>query len=220
MFNYLLLSLPFNASRFQSDLERLFPDRLPLMHVGRYLLHPANYLWEEITRAFRAYLAPHQHRVGIQIREFQKYVPADDVLQRVVDCMVNVTKVVAPIMAHEDWEKLTKQVPPSNTSLPSQVLGEQELLQGQGQQQGEKNEIENGEHVKADDAVKKTGEKGDEKKLEQTKMLGSKDGNGEEAEVERLAGGEGRRKGGSVGVFVASLRAVYGSRRKCTRGKS
>ncbi|CAI7777099.1 unnamed protein product [Closterium sp. NIES-54] len=175
MFNCLLLSLPFNASRFQSDLERLFPDRLPLMHVGRYLLHPANYLWEEITRAFRAYLAPHQHRVGIQ-------------------------------------------APPSNASLPSQVLGEQELLQGQGQQQGEKNEIENGEHVKADDAVKKTGEKGDEKKLEETKMLGSKDGNGEEAEVERLAGGEGRRKGGSVGVFVASLRAVYGKKRGTTTG--
>ncbi|CAI7855421.1 unnamed protein product [Closterium sp. NIES-53] len=108
---YLLPAL-YHAPHLQAELERLVPDRLPLMHVGRYLLHPANYLWEEITRAFGAYLAPHQHRVGIQlhIREFQKYVPADDVLDRVVDCLVNVTQVVPPIVPHEDWEKLTKQV--------------------------------------------------------------------------------------------------------------
>ncbi|CAI5532677.1 unnamed protein product [Closterium sp. Naga37s-1] len=107
---YLLPAL-YHAPHLQADLERLFPDRLPLMHVGSYLLHPANYLWEEITRAFRAYLAPHQHRVGIQIREFQKYIPADDVLDRVVDCLVNVTQVVPPILPQEDWEKLMKQQP-------------------------------------------------------------------------------------------------------------
>ncbi|CAI5929411.1 unnamed protein product [Closterium sp. NIES-65] len=218
---YLLPAL-YHAPHLQAELELLFPDRLPLMHVGRYLLHPANYLWEEITRAFRAYLAPHQHRVGIQIREFQKYVPADDVLQRVVDCMVNVTKVVGPILSHEDWEKLTKQAPPSNASLLSQVLGEQELVQGQGQPQGEKDEKENGEHVKSEDGDKKEGEKGGENKVEEgMQMLGRGDGGGGGAEVERLGGGEVRRKGGSVGVFVASLRAAYGEmlREMSTEGR-
>ncbi|CAI5472773.1 unnamed protein product [Closterium sp. Yama58-4] len=215
---YLLPAL-YHAPHLQAELERLFPDRLPLMHVGRYLLHPANYIWEEITRAFRAYLAPHQHRVGIQIREFQKYVPADDVLQRVVDCVVNVTKAVGPIMAHEDWEKLTKQPPPSNASLLSHVLGEQDLLMGQ------RNETEREEQAKAEEGEKKEGEKGDEKKeVEGTEMLGNRvdgGGGGGGAEVERVAGAEGRRKGGSVGVFVASLRAAYGEmlREMSTEGR-
>lgn len=52
----------------QYSLNRLFPDRLIFLHVGRFLLHPRNYLWQRIARLYHAYLRPHVHRVGLQVR--------------------------------------------------------------------------------------------------------------------------------------------------------
>ncbi|CAI5526083.1 unnamed protein product [Closterium sp. Naga37s-1] len=106
---YILPAL-YLVPEFDADLELLFPDRLPLMHVGRYLLHPANYLWEEITRAFRAYLAPHQHRVGIQIRDFTSET-ADEthVIRRTMQCAVNISKGLPPLMEHARWKSIMNE---------------------------------------------------------------------------------------------------------------
>ncbi|CAI5532695.1 unnamed protein product, partial [Closterium sp. Naga37s-1] len=106
---YILPAL-YLVPEFDAELERLVPDRLPLMHVGRYLLHPANYLWEEITRAFRAYLAPYQHRVGIQIRDFTTET-ADEpqVIQRTMQCAVNISKGLPPLMEHARWKSIMNE---------------------------------------------------------------------------------------------------------------
>ncbi|CAI5493535.1 unnamed protein product [Closterium sp. Naga37s-1] len=106
---YILPAL-YLVPEFDAELELLFPDRLPLMHVGRYLLHPANYLWEEITRAFRAYLAPYQHRVGIQIRDFTTET-ADEphVIQRTMQCAVNISKGLPPLMEHTRWKSIMNE---------------------------------------------------------------------------------------------------------------
>ncbi|GJP45284.1 hypothetical protein CLOM_g4689 [Closterium sp. NIES-68] len=103
---YILPALYF-VPEFDQELERLFPDRLPLMHVARYLLHPANYLWEEITRAFRAYLAPYQLRVGIQIRDFTSdTVDEPHVIQRTMQCAVNITRGLPPLLEHSRWKSI------------------------------------------------------------------------------------------------------------------
>ncbi|CAI5929371.1 unnamed protein product, partial [Closterium sp. NIES-65] len=105
------------VSEFDADLERLFPDRLPLMHVGRYLLHPANYLWEEITRAFRAYLAPHQRRVGIQIRDFTTATSNEgEALARVLHCAVNISHGLPPTLPHDQWRLLASNQSAANSS--------------------------------------------------------------------------------------------------------
>ncbi|CAI5472766.1 unnamed protein product [Closterium sp. Yama58-4] len=105
------------VSEFDAELERLFPDRLPLMQVGRYLLHPANYLWEEITRAFRAYLAPHQHRVGIQIRDFTSASSNEgEALACVLHCAVNISHGLPPILPHDQWRLLAANQSAANSS--------------------------------------------------------------------------------------------------------
>ncbi|CAI7926514.1 unnamed protein product, partial [Closterium sp. NIES-53] len=105
------------VSEFDADLERLVPDRLPLMHVGRYLLHPANYLWEEITRAFRAYLAPHQHRFGIQIRDFTPDSSNEgEALARVLHCAVNISHGLPPTLSHDQWRLLGSNQSAANSS--------------------------------------------------------------------------------------------------------
>ncbi|CAI5493526.1 unnamed protein product [Closterium sp. Naga37s-1] len=105
------------VSEFDADLERLFPDRLPLMHVGRYLLHPANYLWEEITRAFRAYLAPHQRRVGIQIRDFTTATSNEgEALARVLHCAANISHGLPPTLPHDQWRLLASNQSAANSS--------------------------------------------------------------------------------------------------------
>ncbi|CAI5532685.1 unnamed protein product [Closterium sp. Naga37s-1] len=102
---------------FDAELELLFPDRLPLMHVGRYLLHPANYLWEEITRAFRAYLAPYQHRVGIQIRDFTTASSNEgEALARVLHCAVNISHGLPPALSHDQWRLLASNQSAANSS--------------------------------------------------------------------------------------------------------
>ncbi|GJP45266.1 hypothetical protein CLOM_g4675 [Closterium sp. NIES-68] len=102
---------------FDQELERLFPDRLPLMHMARYLLHPANYLWEEITRAFRAYLAPYQHRVGIQIRDFTPSNSSEgEALSRVLHCAVNITHGLPPVLPHDQWRLLAGKQGTANAS--------------------------------------------------------------------------------------------------------
>ncbi|CAI5472754.1 unnamed protein product [Closterium sp. Yama58-4] len=118
---YIVPALYF-VPEFDAELERLFPDRLPLMHVGRYLLHPANYLWEEITRAFRAYLAPYQHRVGIQIRDFTTdTMDEPQVIQRTMQCALNISKGLPPLMEHARWKSImNEEVAP--TALEQQWL--------------------------------------------------------------------------------------------------
>ncbi|CAI5477416.1 unnamed protein product [Closterium sp. Yama58-4] len=111
-------SRPFPSSAHRgAELERLFPDRLPLMHVGRYLLHPANYLWEEITRAFRAYLAPYQYRVGIQIRDFTTASSNEgEALARVLHCAVNISHGLPPALPHDQWRHLASNQSAVNSS--------------------------------------------------------------------------------------------------------
>ncbi|CAI5495492.1 unnamed protein product [Closterium sp. Naga37s-1] len=48
-------------------LEVLFPDRRVFTHVARYILLPANYLWDRIVRAFHGHMEHQDVLVGLQV---------------------------------------------------------------------------------------------------------------------------------------------------------
>ncbi|CAI5503939.1 unnamed protein product [Closterium sp. Naga37s-1] len=100
---YFIPSLYYIPS-FAARLNQLFPDGRVFTHVARYLLHPDNQLWDEITAAFHTNLAPFSHRLGIQIRSLH----ASDlpVAHRVLDCAINISHYLpptAPLAPNASW---------------------------------------------------------------------------------------------------------------------
>ncbi|GJN19566.1 hypothetical protein PR202_gb06855 [Eleusine coracana subsp. coracana] len=88
---------------FQHELDAMFPEKDAVFHhLGRYLFHPSNPVWSDITSYHRANLAGH-HVVGVQIRVFQdKVQPPQQVLDQVLSCVRD--------------EKLLQLMLPSSTS--------------------------------------------------------------------------------------------------------
>lgn len=60
----------FLIPRFQQPLARLFPTRFVLTPLSRYLLHPANVVWERVVRVHKGYLGHVDKRVGVQVRTY------------------------------------------------------------------------------------------------------------------------------------------------------
>ncbi|CAI5499444.1 unnamed protein product, partial [Closterium sp. Naga37s-1] len=90
---YFLPSL-YYVPPFAARLNELFPDGRVFTHVARYLLHPDNQLWDEITAVFHAKLAHFPHRLGIQIRSPDAIdLP---VAHRVLDCAINISHYLPP----------------------------------------------------------------------------------------------------------------------------
>ncbi|CAI5503932.1 unnamed protein product [Closterium sp. Naga37s-1] len=87
-----IFSLP--PIRSQARLNELFPDGRIYTHVARYLLHPDNQLWDEITSLFHVNLAQLPHRLGVQVRS-----PSESdlsVVHRVLDCALNISHYLPP----------------------------------------------------------------------------------------------------------------------------
>eukprot|EP00271_Cylindrocystis_brebissonii_P001975 TRINITY_DN1232_c0_g2_i1.p1 TRINITY_DN1232_c0_g2~~TRINITY_DN1232_c0_g2_i1.p1 ORF type:complete len:288 (+),score=40.21 TRINITY_DN1232_c0_g2_i1:159-1022(+) len=85
--------------RFKAELDRLFPNRLIVTHVVRFLFHPQNYYWHRITRTYHTYLAHHRRHLGLQVRSF--YDNDTEVNPRILDCLVNVTSFLPPAIPRE-----------------------------------------------------------------------------------------------------------------------
>lgn len=94
---------------FFPRLEALFPDRQPFTHVARYLLHPGNFLWERITRIHRTYFRHASRRVGIQVRTFKEEDHYAN--ERILDCIVNVSRVLPPPIPSAQLVKLFEKPP-------------------------------------------------------------------------------------------------------------
>nr|CAB3487200.1 unnamed protein product [Digitaria exilis] len=85
--NYFLPGL-FLIPRYEHELARLFPRRdLAFHHLGRYLFHPSNTVWDMVTRYHGSYLASADERVGIQVRVFGwAPISTDELYGQILDC--------------------------------------------------------------------------------------------------------------------------------------
>ncbi|KAG8058705.1 hypothetical protein GUJ93_ZPchr0002g23613 [Zizania palustris] len=62
----------FLAPSLQGELHRMFPEKNAVFHhLGRYLFHPANAVWHNITAYHREHLAGAGKLVGIQLRVYR-----------------------------------------------------------------------------------------------------------------------------------------------------
>ncbi|GJP66600.1 hypothetical protein CLOP_g23515 [Closterium sp. NIES-67] len=89
----------------QATLEEWFPDGRVFLHVARAVLHPANYMWQRITRAFHAHLKHHNRRVGMQVRTF--YRRDTDTNPRILECAVNVSGYLPRLFSNTQWDALS-----------------------------------------------------------------------------------------------------------------
>ncbi|CAI7843687.1 unnamed protein product [Closterium sp. NIES-54] len=90
------------------QLDTLFPDRRVFTHLSRYLLHPANYLWDRITRLYHGHLAHHSLTVGLQIRAFEE--TEEDLMVNVFECATNIARVLPPVMPTDQWRQTATSV--------------------------------------------------------------------------------------------------------------
>ncbi|KAL6848443.1 hypothetical protein ACP4OV_021737 [Aristida adscensionis] len=85
--NYFVPGL-FLTPPFAGELEAMFPEKdAAFHHLGRYLFHPTNSVWNAVTSYYRSNLATAGRRVGIQIRVFQKKQPREQVLDQLLSCV-------------------------------------------------------------------------------------------------------------------------------------
>ncbi|KQJ94385.1 hypothetical protein BRADI_3g10230v3 [Brachypodium distachyon] len=87
---------------FRGELERMFPEKdAAFHHIGRYLFHPVNDVWSAVKGYYGANLAGAGHRVGIQIRVFQKgKAPVQRLLDQVLSCVRR--EKLLPLPDHDD----------------------------------------------------------------------------------------------------------------------
>ncbi|CAI5463782.1 unnamed protein product [Closterium sp. Yama58-4] len=88
-------------------LEVLFPDRRVFTHVARYILLPANYLWDRIVRAFHGHMEHQDVLVGLQVRPVEE--TPEDVFDRVLTCLIS-TQYLPAVIPPDQWQAMADDV--------------------------------------------------------------------------------------------------------------
>jgi xyloglucan fucosyltransferase len=85
--NYFVPGLFLNP-RHERELSRMFPRRDAVFHhLGRYLFHPSNTVWDMVTRYHDEYFAKADERVGIQVRKFGwAPISTDELYGQILNC--------------------------------------------------------------------------------------------------------------------------------------
>ncbi|MED6216097.1 hypothetical protein PIB30_004583 [Stylosanthes scabra] len=80
----------FMTPSFSFDLNNMFPEKDAVFHhVGRYLFHPSNEAWGQITRFYDAYLAKADERIGFQVRVFKpSSTPHQAIMNLLLSCAI------------------------------------------------------------------------------------------------------------------------------------
>ncbi|WJX48663.1 hypothetical protein P8452_35196 [Trifolium repens] len=73
---------------FEKELNKMFPEITAIFHhLGRYLFHPANEAWEQITNFYQQHLTKANERIGIQIRVYDpNSTPHQVVMNHILNC--------------------------------------------------------------------------------------------------------------------------------------
>ncbi|MED6115891.1 hypothetical protein PIB30_094990 [Stylosanthes scabra] len=79
----------FMTSSFSLKLNKMFPEKNVIFHhVGRYLFHPSNEVWGQITRFYDAYLAKANKRIGLQVRVFNSATLKQEIMDLLLSCII------------------------------------------------------------------------------------------------------------------------------------
>jgi xyloglucan fucosyltransferase len=85
--NYIVPGL-FMIPKYEQELDQMFPLKETVFHhLGRYLLHPSNSVWDMTIRYYNSYLAKANERIGIQVRMFNfPPISIDEMYNQIVAC--------------------------------------------------------------------------------------------------------------------------------------
>ncbi|KAJ3679645.1 hypothetical protein LUZ60_017656 [Juncus effusus] len=107
--NYFLPGL-FTFSGFEGELARMFPSKETVFHhLGRYLFHPSNPVWESATNFYDSHIANHEEIVGIQVRDFVwSKMSRDSRFDQIMNCTLKDT--ILPNNFSTSYEVSTKAI--------------------------------------------------------------------------------------------------------------
>ncbi|XP_052168694.1 probable fucosyltransferase 7 [Oryza glaberrima] len=99
----------FLVPQFEDELRWMFPARDTVFHhIGRYLFHPSNKVWELITRYHTSYMAKFEENIGIQITTFAgSKVSSEEYFKQIVACT--------------SQEKILPEIDPNATSSANEA---------------------------------------------------------------------------------------------------
>ncbi|XP_028782567.1 galactoside 2-alpha-L-fucosyltransferase-like [Neltuma alba] len=78
----------FMIPSFGQELSKMFPEKDTVFHhLGRYLFHPSNEVWDVISRFYKAHLAKENERIGLQIRIYNTHrAPHQTIVDEILTC--------------------------------------------------------------------------------------------------------------------------------------
>ncbi|KAK7395516.1 hypothetical protein VNO78_16075 [Psophocarpus tetragonolobus] len=73
---------------FNLEMIKMFPERDTVFHhLARYLFHPSNEAWEQISSYYNTHLAKADEQIGLQIRLFNPSTPKQAIMHLVLRCI-------------------------------------------------------------------------------------------------------------------------------------
>jgi len=134
----------FMISSFRQDLNKMFPNKDTIFHhLGRYLFHPSNEVWERIQKLYEAHLAKENERIGVQVRVFNTHqAPTQSIANEIIYCVQqnkllpklnmqssmspplekNTSKVVLVVSLYSAYGEKLKTIYQSNISLSREII--------------------------------------------------------------------------------------------------
>ncbi|CAI6012302.1 unnamed protein product [Closterium sp. NIES-65] len=147
---HLLPSL-FLLPAFHRPLHRLFPSRVLLHPLARYLLLPANAVWERALRAHQGHLAHAWRSVGVQLASWGSVAMKEAMREQALECGMSHGVLPLPLAPSQLAAFLNHSSRARHLSLSSRSLldGDREEGErgGQGEGQGEGKGVGKGEGV-------------------------------------------------------------------------
>ncbi|XP_054783041.1 galactoside 2-alpha-L-fucosyltransferase-like isoform X1 [Prosopis cineraria] len=78
----------FMIPSFGQELSKMFPVKDTVFHhLGRYLFHPSNEVWDAISRFYKAHLAKANEKIGLQVRIYNTHrAPHETIIDEILAC--------------------------------------------------------------------------------------------------------------------------------------
>ncbi|KAL4285710.1 hypothetical protein HN51_053237 [Arachis hypogaea] len=113
----------FMTPSFSHDMNKMFPEKDAVFHhVGRYLFHPSNEAWGQISKFYDTYLAKADERIGLQIRVFRPtFTPQQAVMDLLLSCATS-NKILPEVDTQNPAGTTASKVGRNNHTLKAVVV--------------------------------------------------------------------------------------------------
>ncbi|RYR10265.1 hypothetical protein Ahy_B05g078731 isoform D [Arachis hypogaea] len=113
----------FMTPSFSHDMNKMFLEKDAVFHhVGRYLFHPSNEAWGQISKFYDAYLAKADERIGLQIRVFRPtFTPQQAVMDLLLSCATS-NKILPEVDTRNPAGTTASNVGRNNHTLKAVVV--------------------------------------------------------------------------------------------------